>query len=184
MPDRTFLAIEKYAMRKRWQHEKSLPVTHINIFGSLKGAFRCLKRNEVLGVAIDGGGGADRIAVNFLYGQAYFSTGAAEIARRTGCAVLPTFMERNISTGKNELHINKAFYIKKDSDSLEDKKQFIQSFASRLEIYIKRSPWLYLNFLSLRRMMTTLGDTPFLTENDTVIHQGKNISFPKIKKAQ
>jgi len=162
IPGRTFLAIEKYAMRKRWQHEKSLPVVHVNIFSSLKGAFRCLKRNEILGAAIDGGGGAERVAVNFLDGQANFSTGAYEIARRTGCAVLPTFMERDLFTGKNELYIENALYIKKENNSLEDKKQFIQFFAYKLDFYIRRSPWLYINFLALRRMMSAHDEIPFM----------------------
>jgi len=165
IPGRTFLAIEKYAMRKRWQHEQSLPVVHVNIFSSLKRAFMCLKRNQILGVAIDGGGGTERVAVNFLDGQANFSTGAYEIARRTGCAVLPTFMERNLFTGKNELYIKKAVYIKKESDGLEDKKQFIQTFAHRLESCIRQSPWLYINFLALRRMMAAHDDMPFLTND-------------------
>ncbi len=57
MPNRRFSAMEMRAMHIRWKQELSLPVEHINIFGSLKRAFVCLKKNHVLGVAIDGGWG-------------------------------------------------------------------------------------------------------------------------------
>ncbi|MBF0559430.1 MAG: lysophospholipid acyltransferase family protein [Nitrospirae bacterium] len=95
LPHKKFSMIEKKALSIRWEHELSLPVKHINIFGSLKDALLCLKRNEILGIAIDGGGGKERIEVDFLGRKALFSTGALEIAVRTGCAVLPVFMVRD-----------------------------------------------------------------------------------------
>lgn len=139
MAGRRFGSIEKMGLEKRWQHEQSLPATHINIFGSLKKAFLCLRKNEVLGVAIDGGGGSDRVAVDFLHGQAHFSTGTVEIAKRTGCAVLPTFMERNIKTGRNELHIEEAFFIAPDSTASIENQKVVQEIASRLEQAIQRA---------------------------------------------
>jgi len=173
LQDRIFLAMEKFGMRKRWQHEQSLPVSHINIFGSLKGAFRCLRENGVLGVAIDGGGGAERVIVDFLNGQAGFSIGAFEIARRTGCAVLPVFMERDLRTGRNEFHVEHAFHVVQSGESTKDKKHFVQSFARKLEHYVQRSPWLYLNFLVLRRRMAAHGDAPFFLGNKGSVDENR-----------
>ena len=94
LPNRKFTPMETKGLELRWAHEQSLPVTHINIFGSLRRAFQCLKRNEVLGLAMDGGGGASRVTVELLGRRAAFSNGPVQIAMRTGCAVLPTFMVR------------------------------------------------------------------------------------------
>ncbi len=163
MPDRKFSPAEEMAMRERWRHEESLPVQHINIFGSLKKAFLCLKHNEVLGIAIDGGGGGERIPVSFLGREAVFSTGAADIACRTGCAVLPTFMIRE-KDGRSRLVIESVFYVDTEAEQTAEIHGVTQRFAKRLEEYIIQHPDHYINFLALREMMAQQGDTPLFRE--------------------
>ncbi|MBF0516803.1 MAG: lysophospholipid acyltransferase family protein [Nitrospirae bacterium] len=160
--------IEKKTMEIKWQCEKSLPVTHINIFGSLKEAFLCLRRNEILGVAIDGGGGKERATVEFLGKKALFSTGAAELALRTGATVLPTFVVRD-SKGYNTMIIERPLPAPgiKPKDMQGRQRSiagFIRSFVQRLEPYVLRHPCHYLDFLSLRRYMAGLGDPEFFVE--------------------
>ncbi len=163
IPDRSFSFMEKKAMEERWKHELSLPVNHINIFSSLKSAFTCLKRNEVLGVAADGGGGKQRVAVNLLKRKAYFSVGAIEIARRLSAPVLPTFMIRD-DQGRNTMIIEPAVHVKNDEEVETVVAEIAQIFANRLEEYILSHPSHYLNFLSLRRYMAKVDQTPFFIE--------------------
>ena len=166
LPNRRFSPMEKKGLELRWSQELSLPVKHINIFGSMKGAFQCLRKNEILGIALDGGGGSSRVEVDFLGKKAFFSTGALNIALRTKCAVLPTFMIR-YSNGMNKLIIEGPIDFECDEDPI---KKGTQVFAMRLEEYVKRYPCHYLNFLALRKLMEKNGDPPFLIDpNDNEI---------------
>ncbi len=162
LPDKKFTSMGEKVLTTRWKHELSLPVTHINIFGSLKKAFLCLKKNEVLGIAIDGGGGRKRLTSDFLGRKAQFSTGSIEIAMRTGCAVLPTFMLRKKS-GHNKMIVEPPLSLVTTSDQRAIQKN-IQLFAERLERFVLQHPDHYLNFLALRRFMSEHGDSPLFIE--------------------
>lgn len=158
LPEREFSAIEREGFEIRWRHEQSLPVRHINVFGSLKEAFSCLKRNEILGVAVDGGGGKARVEVPFLGRRALFSTGAMEIALRTGCPVHPTFMVRGPS-GRQTLVVEQALAMgdRTDPDAV---RRALALFVERLEEYVYTYPDHYVTFLALRGYMAAQGDTP------------------------
>ena len=163
LPNRKFTLMSKKALETRLKHELALPVTHINIFGSLKKAFLCLKRNEILGVAMDGGGGKSRVGVDFLGKMAMFSTGPMEIAVRTGCAVLPTFMVRD-RNGRNTMTVEPPLELVQTPGVQEAAKENIRGFAERLEKFVTRYPCHYLNFLALREFMREQGDDPFLVD--------------------
>jgi len=172
LPDKKFTRMGKKALEIRWAQELSLPVTHINIFGSLKGAFTCLRRNEILGIAIDGGGGKKRVAVDFLGKKALFSTGAMDIALRTKCTVLPVFMIRS-STGRNRMIIEAPMDIV--YSGLEDPiKKNTQLFVRKLEAYVLRYPCHYLNFLALRSFMEGIDGIPFIVKKEDI--DEKNIA--------
>lgn len=145
-------SMRKATLKTRWELELSLPVTHINVFGSLKEAFRCLKRNEILGIAIDGGGGKTRVEVNFLSKRALFSTGSIEIALRTGCKVLPVFMLRR-KDGSHEMIIEPPLMIKDKEEDEHAIEKNILAFVKRLEVYVLEYPCHYLNFLGLRALV-------------------------------
>ena len=162
IPGRNFSKMERFAMEKRWSHELSLPVEHINIFGSLKRAFLCLRQNNVLGVAIDGNWGKERITVDFIKRRANFSVGALELSRRTGCPVLPTFILRN-ADGRNHMIIEAPIEISGfEGDQVIT--QSIRSFVGRLEHYVVNYPSHYLNFMALRSRMEKVGDMPLFTQ--------------------
>jgi len=163
LPNRKFTLMSKKALETRWKHELALPVTHINIFGSLKKAFLCLKRNEILGVAMDGGGGKSRVGVNFLGKRTMFSTGPMEIAVRTGCTVLPTFMVRD-RNGRNTMTVEPPLELVQTPGVQEAVKENIQRFVEKLEKSVTRYPCHYLNFLALREFMHEQGDDPFFVD--------------------
>jgi KDO2-lipid IV(A) lauroyltransferase len=165
LPERQFSRVEGWVLRTRWEHELSLPVKHINIFGSLKEAFLTLKRNEVLGVAIDGGGGKKRVPVDFLGRKALFSTGAMEIAQRTGCSVVPVFMVRHKDGHNNMILEPPLDLIGGEGD--ERLRINTETFVRRLESYVLKHPDHYLNFLVLRSFMARKGDTPFMVDGET-----------------
>ncbi|MBI5826125.1 MAG: lysophospholipid acyltransferase family protein [Deltaproteobacteria bacterium] len=150
-------AMWKRGLEIRWRHEQSLPVTHINVFGTMKEVFLCLRRNEVLGIAMDGGGGRKRVAAEFLGGRAFFSTGAMEIAERTRCAVLPAFNVRE-GGGRHRLVIEPSMGVETGEGFVERR---TAAFVKRLEEYVRRYPGHYLGFLAFRRFMEEHGDAPF-----------------------
>ncbi|HLF87174.1 MAG TPA: lysophospholipid acyltransferase family protein [Nitrospiria bacterium] len=167
LPNKKFSRVGKLGLEMRWKHELSLPVTHINIFGSLKEAFLCLRRNEVLGVAIDGGGGKERVAVDFLDRQIMLSTGAVEIAMRTGCVVLPTFMIRK-KDGRHKMIIEEPLHIRDHKVYKGAIGENLSAFVTRLEEYLIKYPCHYLNFLALRRFMEGVDGVPFIIEKERI----------------
>jgi KDO2-lipid IV(A) lauroyltransferase len=167
LPNRKFSPMGKKALELRWEQELSLPVKHINIFGSLKSAFVALKKNEVLGIAVDGGGGKNRIEVDFLGKKALFPTGAIELAMRTECSVLPVFMIRN-DEGVHTLIIDPPLKLIRGHDAKYIRKN-VELFISRFEPYVVKYPCHYLTFLALRRFMAEQGDTPFLMTGGRMI---------------
>ena len=160
MPNKKFSKMGMRALELRWQQELSLPVTHINIFGPLKKVFSTLKNNEILGIAIDGGGGEKRVAVDVLGRKVSFSTGAVEIAMRTGCTVLPVFMTR-AKDGRNRMTIEAPLNIYSLKDDKDAVQRNISTFVKRFEPYLLDFPSHYINFLAVRRIMESQGDAPF-----------------------
>jgi len=159
LPGMQFSALAKKTFEIRWRHEQSRPVKHINVFGPLKEAFKCLGRNEILGVAVDGGGGKTRVDVGFLGRKALFSTGAMEIAQRVGCPVLPSFMLRD-SRGRQTLTIEPPLAV--DCDGGKDAAgRNLGLFMERFEPYVLQYPEHYVDFVALRQFMAKRGDTPF-----------------------
>lgn len=164
LPNKKFSAMDRKALEIRWRQELSLPVKHINIFGSLKQAFVALKNNELLGVAIDGGGGIKKTEVNFLGKKALFPTGAIELAMRTECIVLPVFMIRG-NDGRSTMVIDAPLELEQGPGADRVRKN-VALFVDCFEPYVLKYPGHYLAFLALRSFMTTQGDMPFLSTDE------------------
>ncbi|EHJ48117.1 lipid A biosynthesis acyltransferase [Solidesulfovibrio carbinoliphilus subsp. oakridgensis] len=147
----------------RAAHERSLPVTHIDVFGSLRPAFACLRAGHVLGVAVDGGGGERRAAVPFLGRRALFSLGPMLLAGRTGCAVLPCFMERG-TDGRLTLRIEEPLPLVSPAAGETEAGAATANtalFAARLSEAVVANPSHYLHFLAFRELMAAGGHEPF-----------------------
>lgn len=151
----------------RWEHERSLPVRHINIFGNLKEAFACLRAGHVLGVALDGGGGERRVAAPFLDRQALFSTGAMRLALKTGAAVLPVFMLREPDHASRMIIEEPLEMVRPERGGLTEDQAAAENtrrFAAILDRYVRAYPEQYLYFLSFREAMARGGHEPFFTD--------------------
>lgn len=165
MKNRRFSPMKRRSLEIQWEHELSLPVTHINIFGSLKKAFVCLRDNGVLGLAMDGGGGKTRAVVEFFGRKAMFSTGAMDIALRTGCAVIPVFMIR-LANGRHRMILRKPLELDPVADHTAETLRGTQLFASLLEDYTRRYPCHYVSFMVFRRIMEAQeNDTPLFVKD-------------------
>jgi KDO2-lipid IV(A) lauroyltransferase len=139
------------------RHEYSLPVTHIPVNSSMRPAFRALERNEILGVTVDGGGGRSVVKVGFLGREANFQQGGAEIALKTGAAVVPAFIMTEPGL-RHRLIIHPPIEAK-------DARAVIQEFAGILEGYVQRRPDHYAYSLYLRRERAGTDAYPFFTDH-------------------
>lgn len=127
------------------EYEKTFPAKFIYYDTSLRQAFIALKNNEIVVIAVDGGGGENRIPVEFLSRKALLPTGAFKLAHKTAAVALPMFVRRN----KDNTHT----LIIKDEIKIDLKagesnfKNELQDFANILEKEIKEYPEHYLKHL-------------------------------------
>ncbi len=155
-------ALFRAALKKRWEHEQSLPVTHINVFGPLTRALECLGQGGSLAVAVDGGHGANLTSVPFLGRTARLSSGALELAAHARCPVLPVFVIRG-PNGHNTLVIEPPLPAPTDGE-LSRKAvaaALLRAYVPRLERRVRQHPCHYLRFLAFRELMTGAGEEPF-----------------------
>jgi KDO2-lipid IV(A) lauroyltransferase len=155
-------ALFRAALRTRWKHEQSLPVTHINVFGPLTGALDCLRKGGLLAVAVDGGHGATLTPTPFLGRIAHFNIGALELAAHTRCPVLPVFVIRG-RDGRNRLVVEPPLPWDPDSDLPRKTvaEAALRAYVPILEQRVRRRPCHYLRFLAFRELMAATGEEPF-----------------------
>jgi KDO2-lipid IV(A) lauroyltransferase len=146
----------------RWEHERTLPVTHINGLGNLAAALDCLRRGEVLAIAGDGGHSSAPVRVPFLGREAHFPAGAMLLARRTGSPVLPVFVLREAS-GRNIVIIEPPLEtLHTPAPSKEAAAEAgVREFAARLEQRVRAHPGHYLRHLAFREHMAQVDAVPF-----------------------
>ncbi len=135
----------KKTLERRWEMEKLLPVQHINVFRFLRPAFDCLHRNEVLGLAFDGGGGQKWETVDFLGRRANFSVQPVQIWKKTGAALLPTYVLRMPGEARHKVVIGEELPWQGSP------KASLQAIAKAFEPWVWRWPEHYLHFLQMRR---------------------------------
>lgn len=145
-------------LERRWELEKRLPVQHINVFRFLRPAFECLARNEVLGLAFDGGGGQKWVTVDFLGRRANLSVQPAQIWRKTGAAVLPTYVYRAAGEQRHRVVINEPLGWAGDVQAS------LQAFAAQFERWVWKWPEQYLHFLQMRRRVRGTDITHFFDD--------------------
>jgi KDO2-lipid IV(A) lauroyltransferase len=74
-------------------NEDRLPITFISLDTPVRHLFRCLARNECVGIAFDGRIGAKWTKAPYLDRVALLSTGPYKLATATGAAVVPVYCE-------------------------------------------------------------------------------------------
>ncbi len=166
--DRDMRGMSGRDMKLRWEADCQLPSKLINIFGSLRPAYRCLKNNEILGVAIDGPGGKNKIEPDWNGHRAVFSLGAMDLALRTKAAVLPVYVIREPS-GRNLLIIEKQIPVSNTTSPEELTKAVVDRHAAQALAH----PSYYLEFMAWRRFMNMIDGTGLFMEE-------KNSSWKKL----
>lgn len=145
-------------LARRWELEKRLPVRHINVFRFLRPAFECLERNEVLGLAFDGGGGKKWVKVDFLGRKANLSVQPAQIWRKTGATLLPTYVIRAPGEARHHVVITEPLAWQGSVEAS------YQAFVDRFAGWVRRWPEQYLHFLTMRRRVRSTDVMPFFDD--------------------
>lgn len=151
-------------LARRWELEQRLPVQHINVFKFLRPAYQCLKRNEVLGLAFDGGGGTRWTQARLVERMANVSTQPAQLWRATGAALLPTVVVRQTGTVRHRIIIEPALEWQPRRDKNEAFQVNMQAFVDRFGAWVARYPDHYLHFMLMRRRVRGTDVTPFFTD--------------------
>lgn len=145
-------------LERRWQLEKKLPVEHVNVFRFLRPAFEILKSNGVLGLAFDGGGGKKWVQVDFLGRRANLSVQPAQIWKKSGAVLLPTFVSRAPGESRHRVVITEPLEWQGSVEAS------MQALAQRFEQWVWREPEQYLHFLSMRRKVRGTDVSPLFTD--------------------
>jgi KDO2-lipid IV(A) lauroyltransferase len=119
---------------------------------SLVGAFRCLKRGEMLGVLIDQDTSVESVIVDFLGRPAKTAVGPVKLASRTGAAIVPMAM---LMTDEGDYHIEvkEPVTIGDNGSSLEND---VEKCSKAVEEFIRRKPsqWVWMH----KRWKSVLSD--------------------------
>ena len=149
---------------RRWQLEQRLPVQHINVFRFLRPAFECLQKNEVLGLAFDGGGGHRFAKVKLLNRTANVSVQPAQLARKTGAVILPTVVVRGPGERRHRVIIGEALETVRLRDREEETQRTMQAFVDVFSRWVRSHPAHYVNFLLLRYKVRATDVVPFFDD--------------------
>lgn len=152
-------------LARRWELEKRLPVRHINVFRFLRPAFQCLRDNQVLGLAFDGGGGKKWAKLDFLGRKANVSVQPAQIWHKTKTSLLPTFVFREPGEAHHRVVITPPLAWQGDAE------RSLQAYADRFAEVVWQHPEHYLYFLVLRRRVRGSDVMPFFDDYPPAEHQ-------------
>ena len=145
-------------LARRWQLEKRLPVRHVNVFRFLRPAFEVLQQNGVLGLAFDGGGGKKWAQVDFLGRRANLSEQPAQIWKKSGAVLLPTYVIRHPGEAKHRVVITEPLEWQGSVSAS------FQAFVRRFEAWVWRWPEQYLHFLTMRRRVRGSDVQPYFQD--------------------
>jgi len=151
-------------LQRRWELEQRLPVQHINVFKFLRPAYECLGRNEVLGLAFDGGGGTRWTQVKLVERTANVSTQPAQLWKATGAALLPTVVVRQTGTVRHRVIIEPPLVWQPHSNKATALQINMQAFVDHFGAWVARYPDHYLHFLLMRRRVRGSDVTPFFDD--------------------
>ena len=145
------------ARAAREANEDKLPIRFISLDTSVRELYRCLGRNELVGIAFDGRIGNKWARVPYLERTALINPGPWRLAASTGAAVVPTLMEcpneqENICTFAQSVHGD-------DPDALR-----AQVLGGAIEPWLRAHPSHYGIWLSHCRERAAVDDHPFFTD--------------------
>ncbi|MCX7919716.1 MAG: lysophospholipid acyltransferase family protein [bacterium] len=122
------------------QLEQTLPAKYIYIHQTLLPAFRCLKKNEIVAIAIDGLAGDNRVLVDVAGRVLSLSTGPIAMAMRTGAPLLPTFVLRTAKKYIHKIIIEPPLALQNTGNESADLELNTRKFAERIAYYLVTYP--------------------------------------------
>ncbi len=143
--------------------EKRFPAKFIYITSNIRPAIRCLKNNEILCLAVDGGGGVKRVRVNFLGRPANLSPNFITLAKATGATILPTFVIRQTDS-RHRILIEEPLILKAFYDEQKEWEYNTQTFADMFSKYFDYYPHLYARKLLNMRLQARRDPVPFFDD--------------------
>jgi lauroyl/myristoyl acyltransferase len=138
------------ALRAR-HHGDYLKASFIPLDGgaSVRGLFRCLEKNEILVIALDGRLTGRMIALPFFsHGGYWFARGPISLAFKTGAALHPVFVVRE--GGRNKLVIEDEIVLNASDKTDGDEEAVFEAAraaVARLEDYTRLSPAHYVMYM-------------------------------------
>ncbi|MBI5376228.1 MAG: lysophospholipid acyltransferase family protein [Candidatus Schekmanbacteria bacterium] len=150
-------AVDNRIMEMEYESEKKLPVKFLYIDRFLKSIFEALKKNEIVVMSMDGVAGARRTRVDLLDRKVLLSTGAIEIAMKTGASLVPAFMVRG-SDKRHRIILGEPIGIDNEIPKDDAILKATQSFAGILASYIEKYPSHYGMFLYVARKNPVQGN--------------------------
>lgn len=162
--------VNPFAFRRAsrtWRNEQALPATHISVFGFLRPVFKALRRNEILCIAVDGGGGTSWTQVEFLGRTCNVSAGPASLALRTGAAVVPAVVLRH-DDGRHTVVMEPPLEVTRTGDRETDERVTTQAIMDVLGRWVRERPDHYAGFLRLRMSTAPTDTVPFFADYGSI----------------
>jgi len=157
---RGILAERIWLWRKR--EADRLPVRFRQVDRFLRPVYHALRGNEIVAIAFDGRDSSQWAIVDFFGRRARFSTGPFELARRTGAAVVPTFVIREPG-GRHRIEFREEFRLSGAEGPEHAIEEDVRAFAKMFENYVERYPCHFgMVLYNLRRMPADQATALFL----------------------
>ncbi len=123
----------------------------------LKGVFKCLKRNELLGILIDQDTKGDGLFVNFFDRPAFTQKGILILHNKTGSAIVPSFIYR-VDKLKHIIEFCEQLKLPKNENLAVDIQEGLQICTNVVEDYVRKYPgqWMWMHRRWRRRQDNTM----------------------------
>ncbi|GDX83319.1 hypothetical protein LBMAG42_51300 [Deltaproteobacteria bacterium] len=145
------------ARAAREANEDRLPITFISLDTSVRELYRCLGRNELVGIAFDGRIGQKWAKVPYLGRTALLNPGPYRLAASTGAALVPTLME--CPDGEANICRFAEPIWGKDAGELRE-----HALGGAIEPWLRAHPEHYGIWLTHCRERAAVDDHPFFTD--------------------
>lgn len=155
---------ERAIFRLRHRLEQHLPATFLYLEQSMRPAFRCLQRNEILIMALEGRAGAHWEKVSFLGRQANLAAGPMFIARRVNAPVLPCAVVRG-EDGTFTLHLLPPVAVERGATREEAWREELATVCEALTPLIQAHPEQYGTLLLEAHLRANLDEVPLFDDD-------------------
>ncbi|PIS36535.1 MAG: hypothetical protein CO150_09820 [Nitrospirae bacterium CG_4_9_14_3_um_filter_53_35] len=131
--------IKKKLVELRNHERETYPFGVLTIRSSLLPVVKALKKNEVIGVTIDGRQGTNFIPIRLFERTALFSTGLIDLSIRTGAPILPLAVVRG-KDKKQRVIIEPEMELIKSDDREEMLRLNLEKYIRNYEKYLLNHP--------------------------------------------